>query len=99
MTNPFSQPNTMLTDATKAMNPAPPPTMPDPMSPDALAARRRTEEDVMGRAGRMSTILSSAMNRAPGAGGAGGSTGRTPAAATAPVAGGVYSSNKLGSSA
>lgn len=42
---------------------APPPTMPDPQSPDAVAAKRRTQQDVMGRAGRSSTILSTAMSR------------------------------------
>jgi len=42
---------------------APPPVMPDPQSPDTMAARRRAQQDVMGRAGRTSTILSSAMSR------------------------------------
>lgn len=45
------------------VNPTPPPTMPDPQSPDAMAARRRAEQQVMGRAGRQSTILSTAINR------------------------------------
>ncbi len=43
--------------------PAPPPTMPDPQSPDVLAAKRKSQQDIMSRAGRSSTILSSAMNR------------------------------------
>ena len=47
---------------------APPPTMPDPQSPDALAAKRRVQQDVMGRAGRSSTILSTAMSRGESAG-------------------------------
>lgn len=42
---------------------APPPTMPDTQSPDAMAAKRRAQQDVMGRAGRSSTILSTAMSR------------------------------------
>lgn len=62
MSNPFARPDpvVMMTPAPAA---APPPTMPDPLSPDALAAKRRSEQDVMGRAGRSSTILSTAMNR------------------------------------
>lgn len=32
--------------------------MPDPESPGALAARRRTQSDILSRAGRSSTILS-----------------------------------------
>ncbi|MGY4295382.1 hypothetical protein ACVWXN_003477 [Bradyrhizobium sp. i1.4.4] len=42
---------------------SPPPTMPDTQSPDAMAAKRRAQQDVMGRAGRSSTILSNAMSR------------------------------------
>lgn len=48
---------------TAVVNPTPPPTMPDPQSPDAMAARRRAEQQVMGRAGRQSTILSTAISR------------------------------------
>lgn len=48
---------------TAVASPAPPPTMPDPQSPDALAAKRRSQQEVMGRAGRSSTILSTAMSR------------------------------------
>ena len=40
-----------------------PPTMPDPISPETLASRRRGQQDIMGRAGRSSTILSTAMSR------------------------------------
>lgn len=46
--------------------PTPPPTMPDPQSPDAMAAKRRAQQDVMGRAGRSSTILSTGVARAAG---------------------------------
>ena len=42
----------------------PPPTMPDLQSPGAMAAKRRTQEEIMGRAGRSSTILSTATSRA-----------------------------------
>jgi hypothetical protein len=49
----------------------PPPTMPDPQSPAALAAKVKAEQDAMGRAGRSSTILSSAV---AGAGAGGGSS-------------------------
>lgn len=53
---------------------APPPTMPDPQSPDSVAAKRRAQQDVMGRAGRSSTILSTAMSRGGDAGGTYGAT-------------------------
>jgi len=42
--------------------------MPDPVSPDAQAARRRAQQSVMGRAGRASTILSNSMSRGEGGG-------------------------------
>lgn len=45
----------------QAPTPAPPPTMPDPQSPDVLAAKQRAEQTAMGRAGRSSTILSTAV--------------------------------------
>ncbi len=57
----------------------PPPTMPDTQSPDAMAAKRRAQQDVMGRAGRSSTILSTAMSR----GESGGSYGSTKLGASA----------------
>lgn len=52
----------------------PPPTMPDPQSPDVLAAKQKAEQTAMGRAGRSSTILSSAVAGASPAGGAYGSS-------------------------
>lgn len=61
MSNPFASSSPVITQ--QAPEVRPPPTMPDPLSPDALAAKRRAEQDVMGRAGRSSTILSSAMSR------------------------------------
>jgi hypothetical protein len=75
--------------AAVAPTPAPPPVMPDPNSPDAVAAKRQAQQDAMGRAGRSSTILSTAMSRTPD------STGATPAASTATA----YGSSKLGSAA
>lgn len=99
MSNPFTSNAGMVTDAAAAMNPTPPPTMPDPLSPDAMAARRRAEEDAMGRAGRQSTILSTALNRGKAlVGGATGSTTGSTPAGTSPVAT-SYAANKLGSSA
>jgi hypothetical protein len=59
MSNPFARPDPVIAPPIAA----PPPTMPDPMSPDALAAKRKAEQDIMGRAGRSSTILSTAMTR------------------------------------
>jgi hypothetical protein len=38
--------------------------MPDPDSPAAIEARRKAAMDVMGRAGRQSTILTAPKNRA-----------------------------------
>lgn len=62
MSNLFSSPDpTVIQQATPAVKP--PPVMPDTQSPDSMAARRRAEQDVMGRAGRSSTILSNAMSR------------------------------------
>jgi hypothetical protein len=52
----------------------PPPTMPDSQSPDVLAAKRNAEQVVMNRAGRSSTILSSAMSRGDSGGGSYSST-------------------------
>jgi hypothetical protein len=72
--------------------PLPPPTMPDSFSPDSMAAKRRAQQDVMGRAGRSSTILSSAMERT------GSAPGKTGAASTA-AAGGGYDATKLGAGA
>lgn len=51
----------------KAIPPAPavqpPAAMPDPESPQALEAKRRQQLDIMGRAGRSSTILTAPDNR------------------------------------
>jgi hypothetical protein len=44
--------------------PKPPAPMPDPDSPAAIEARRKAAMDVMGRAGRQSTILTAPKNRA-----------------------------------
>jgi hypothetical protein len=41
----------------------PPAPMPDPNSPGALEAKRKTELDIMGRAGRSSTILTAPKDR------------------------------------
>lgn len=64
MGNPFASDDRPAPAA--APLPTPPPTMPDPQSPDAMAAKRRSMQDVMGRAGRSSTILSTALTRAGG---------------------------------
>lgn len=52
----------------------PPPVMPDPQSPDVMAANQKAQAAAMNRAGRSSTILSTAV---AGAGGAGGTYGST----------------------
>jgi len=46
-----------------APTPQPPAPMPDPESPAALEAKRRSQMDVMARAGRTSTILTAPENR------------------------------------
>jgi hypothetical protein len=43
--------------------PKPPAPMPDSSSPAVLEARRRAQMDIMGRAGRSSTILSAPKDR------------------------------------
>jgi len=46
--------------------PKPPAPMPDSNSPQVREARRRSNAEIMGRAGRSSTILSAPENRAGG---------------------------------
>jgi hypothetical protein len=58
----------------QAPTPTPPPTMPDMQSPDSMAAKRRAQQDIMGRAGRSSTILSNAMSRGDSTGATYGAT-------------------------
>lgn len=43
--------------------PKPPAPMPDMNSPAAIEARRKAQMDIMGRAGRQSTILTASKNR------------------------------------
>lgn len=56
-----------------APTPLPPPTMPDPGSPEVMAAQRRTVAEAQQRSGRTSTILTTQGNRSRGtiAGGGG----------------------------
>jgi hypothetical protein len=56
----FSQP-TVVQQA--APTPKPPAPMPDGMSPSVMEAKRRAQMDVMGRAGRQSTILTAPKER------------------------------------
>lgn len=46
-----------------APTPKPPATMPDTNSPAVLEARRKAQLDIMGRAGRQSTILTAPQDR------------------------------------
>ncbi len=57
MTALFSTPK--MPDAPK---PTPPAIMPDALSPEVLAARRKAQQDMMARAGRSSTILTAPKN-------------------------------------
>jgi hypothetical protein len=50
----------------KAAEPKPVATMPDPDGPAAQEARRRKQAEIMGRAGRSSTILSAPRNNPTG---------------------------------
>jgi hypothetical protein len=56
----FSQP-TVVQQA--APTPKPPATMPDTNSPAVLEARRKAQTDIIGRAGRQSTILTTPKDR------------------------------------
>lgn len=68
MTNVFGGDDTPQTLQTQPAV-TPPPVMPDPQSPDSIAARRKAEQSALGRAGRSSTILSTAMSRSASSGG------------------------------
>lgn len=76
-------------DPVPAPTPLPPPTMPDPSSPENIAAGRTQARQNAARDGRLSTILSTVGTRTPTI--AGGS--KTPAAAGTPAP--VYSSTSL----
>lgn len=69
MTGLFGSSTTVQAPAAPAVTP--PPVMPDPQSPDVMAAKQKAEQMAMGRAGRSSTILSSAV---AGSGSGAGST-------------------------
>jgi len=60
MGNPFSSP-TVVQQA--APTPKPPATMPDVDSEGVREARRKAQLDIMGRAGRQSTILTAPKDR------------------------------------
>ena len=57
----FSAPQPVIQQAAPA--PKPPEKMPDVNGLTALEAKRRSQVDIMGRAGRMSTILSATKDR------------------------------------
>jgi hypothetical protein len=49
--------------APKIPDPKPVAPMPDPEGPESIAARRRAQSDILSRAGRSSTILTSVGSR------------------------------------
>lgn len=64
MTSIFGSPSAPTQAAPAA--PKPPAPMPDSTSPGVLEARRKAQMDIMGRAGRQSTILTAPKDRAGG---------------------------------
>jgi hypothetical protein len=62
MSNPFASKPTVIQQA--APTPKPPAPMPDQDSALVREARRKAQMDVMGRAGRQSTILTAPKDRA-----------------------------------
>ncbi|MCK1479318.1 hypothetical protein IVB27_32410 [Bradyrhizobium sp. 197] len=61
MTSIFGSPQ--AAPAAAPVAPKPPATMPDTTSPAVLEARRKAQLDIMGRAGRQSTILTAPKDR------------------------------------
>jgi hypothetical protein len=61
MSNPFASSPTVIQQA--APVPKPPAPMPDSNSAAVLEARRKAQLDIMGRAGRQSTILTAPKDR------------------------------------
>lgn len=61
MTSIFGSPSAPAPQAAPA--PKPPAPMPDTTSPAVVEARRKAQMDIMGRAGRSSTILTASKDR------------------------------------